>query len=730
MSHWRNHLTSLHDRLISCRLLLCAFFLLLPSLPLYGEIVDFDLEEIIENGVKVDLKNPSYKGGVLSTVEGGLIETKDIRIQAREITYEKVGESEKVTASGDLLVEFGEYIFVGKELEYDFSSDRGTVQEGRTSVGPWYFGGEKIELCTDRSIIIHSGFITTSSGCQPDWEITSDVTTLKCHRYLRAKNVKFTIMNTPFLWLPKFKADLRMIFDSPIRYGFRFGGKQGPRCKMIYELFSWYGLKTLLRFEYRLNRGPGLGIITNYHAPDKSRHLEMINYFARDSSINDPDERYRYRFQGLYCHSLNSGRTNVRASWDKLSDKEMPEDYNDETLKIEEAGRSELLVRHQEHSWVANMATRLQVNSFQTVKQELPSIEWRFRPYNLLKTGVVGETLVRAGFLDYDYAQDLQNVRDYCSTRFELRQNFYRSLTIGQLSLLPEAGIEIMYYGSSPQKVARELVTGLFSLQARTHLYRFYGDKKHVLEPYIHYKYYTYPSTNPDDHFIFDIEDGWYTLDAMRFGINNNVYFQSCHGRCVQKFLHIDLYSYAFFHTATIPNSLQKVYCSSMFHFFDDLKHCMTVAWNIQKNQLDHFNCRIDWTANANFAISAEFRHRGPYDWRKVDYDNFVLDSFRSVKELRESALSDRRDTLLLHTFYRFHPYYAIDFQIRHGWNREFEPHYTEYQVDCIANLGSAWNLKLSYQHKEDDHRVAIYFSLGEKKPNKKQCCTPPCIVY
>ncbi len=706
-----------------------SLFLVLPFV-VHGSITDFELDDVIEHGIDIDLRNPTYIDGTLSTDEGGIITAPNIRIQARCINYTRDETQETICAEGDLIVEFGEYVFVGQSLDFDVQEGRGTIINGRTSVEPWFFAGDTIELCTDQSIIIHNGFITTSPCCQPDWAISSKETTLKCRRYLSAKNVKFQVLDVPFFWLPKFSADLKMIFDSPIRFGFRFGGRQGPRLKMIYEVFSWYNIKTFLRFEYRLNRGPGLGFITHYRSPDKRQHLEMINYFARDSSISDPDERYRYRFQGLYFQTLNCDRTLVKASWDKLSDKDMPEDYSDETLKIEEAGRTELLIRHQEPSWIANLATRLQINGFQTVKQELPAVEFRFHPYAIARTGVVSETLVRAGFLDYDYATDLRNVHDYSSTRFELRQNFYRPFCLGPIHVTPEAGIQAMYYGNSPEKDAQDLFIGLFSVQANTHVYRFFGDKKHVLEPYLNYSYYTFPSNSPDDHFIFDIEDGWYYLNTLRVGLNNNVYFKSCDSGCIHRYLNFDLYSYAFIDTETIPETFQKVYCKTTFNFYNDLKHTVTTAWNVQENQLDHFNYRIDWTASANFAIATEFRHRGAYDWRKADHHNFVLDSYRSVEELRYSALSDRRDTLLLHTFYRFHPYWAIDFQIRHGWNREFEPSYTEYQTDIITNLGSAWNLKLSYQHKEDDHRIAFYLSLSAKKPNRKSCCGPPCIEF
>ena len=93
------------------------------------------------------------------------------------------------------------------------------------------------------------------------------------------------------------------------------------------------------------------------------------------------------------------------------------------------------------------------------------------------------------------------------------------------------------------------------------------------------------------------------------------------------------------------------------------------------------------------------------------------MESFRTETALRHSQVSDRRDTFLCHVFYRFLPNWSCEFQLRRGWNRQFQPNYKEYQIDLMTSLRSGWDLRLSYQQKEDDHRVALYFSLGADRP-------------
>ncbi len=62
--------------------------------------------------------------------------------------------------------------------------------------------------------------------------------------------------------------------------------------------------RAFVKFDYRLTRGPGIGLETYYRSSDHKETFEAINYVARDSSIENPKERFRYRFQGDYSRSL------------------------------------------------------------------------------------------------------------------------------------------------------------------------------------------------------------------------------------------------------------------------------------------------------------------------------------------------------------------------------------------------------------------------------------------
>lgn len=697
-----------------------------------GQEPNVQIEDLLSSGITIDLRNPCYNDGVLTTESGGVITAPNVRIQAQHMIYTKKNIGEEavcfVEAEGDLVLEFGEYLFVGEYLEYDFKTRIGVIYNGRTAMEPWYFAGEQVYLYPDGTYVIEQGYITTSQQRCPEWMITTESSVLSPCKDFYAKDVQFLICDIPVFWLPCLNINLDTIFDNPIRYSFRWGGKQGPRIGMTYEIFEWNRWKTFVRFDYRITRGPGGGFETRYRSEDHNVYLETINYVAKDSAIQDPHESIRYRFQGRFENNGLSDNISIQASWDKLSDIYMATDYNDKGLELDTAGRTQFHLRHTADSQITNFWSRIRVNNFDTIKEELPSLESRWHPIRLGNTGIIFENKASAGYLDFKYTKGLPFVSNYESTRFEYANSLYRPFQLGHFKLTPELGGAAIFYGNTPSGGEKWLLLGDFKVDMYTRLTGFYGDMKHVIQPYINYRYLTFPTSSPSQHYIFDTNDGWYRLNQMRLGIDQNLY---CKNTCgfAKRAIGIDLYTYAFFDTETLPVHVPKGYADIYLFTTDTLRHTLGTAWDFRHGELDHFNFRTEWTLDADTAIAIEYRHRDAFDWRKADHHNFILDSYRSERELEHSALSDRRDTLLLHLFYRLHPNWAFQLQSRHGWNRKNQPYYNEFEFDLLATLPSAWNLKMSYQHKEVDDRVAFYVSIGLRRPDQR-CCTPYCLDF
>ena len=693
---------------------LCAY-------PSYAEELQH-LEPSKQQGVTVDLREPVYSNGVLCTEKGGIISAPQLRIQALHICYTNVKTDTGVTwtieAEGDLIIEFGEYVFVGQKLFYDLSKNEGTITYGRTAVEPWFFGGELLELRPDGSYIITNGYVTTSEKDQPEWAIYSGTATVEQDHYFKAQNVHVKVHEYTVMWIPSLRANLDSVFDNPIRYRFRWGGRQGPRFGLTYELFSWEHWKTFVRFDYRLTRGPGGGIETRYRSEDRKTEFQSITYLAKDSSILHIHEKARFRFEGIFKKKMHGDKTSILLTYDKISDKDMPSVYYDRDFDFDTAELTQLLVRRQEDSWIGNFNTRVRINSFQTVKQELPTLEVNFRPLQLRNTGIIFENLASASYLNFEYSKFLLHVRNYSSTRFEYFPTLYRPIVFSRyVTLTPEIGMTAIIYGNSQRDEGQWLVLGRGGVNLQTQLYRHYGPLKHVIEPYATYRYYASPTSSPHQHYIFDLSDGWTRLNYLTLGISNALYLKRCNDS-ISRLFSADLYAYAFFHTHKMRQTIPRVYGDFVIFSIPTLKHTITSAWNLEHHEVDHFNFHTQWTYSDNFALGFEYRYRDSYCWRKVDEQNFFLDVFRSERELRHSPESDRRDTVLLHLFYRFHPNWACEVITRQGWDRIHQPSYMEFEIDLFTTIQTAWHLQLSFQHQEVDNRVAMYLNVGLKRPD------------
>ena len=216
----------------------------------------------------------------------------------------------------------------------------------------------------------------------------------------------------------------------------------------------------------------------------------------------------------------------------------------------------------------------------------------------------------------------------------------------------------------------------------------------------------------------------------LRFGTRHEFF---CQGDCDLLFrpIRAELWANAFFDTPSIKSAIPKIYANISYNSFSTLRHTFQSCYNIQYTLTDYFNFRTEWTVSDDLALAGEYRHRSAHDWRKADHTNFILDSFRSDRELFHSRLSDRRDTFLMHPLYRVHPNWALEIEARHGWNRKREPSYNEFEIDILGTLRSAWNIKVSYQRKEEEDRIAFYISVGIQAPDQSKCCGyVPCVDF
>lgn len=668
----------------------------------------------------IDLKNPAFVHGVIVTEEGGVIAGQEIRIQAKKIEYTNKIENgirvQTIVAEEDLMMEYANRAFVGTRLEYDFINKTGTLYNGKTFVDIWFLGGDKIELKEDGSFFITNAFITTCEDQDNTWEINAKTVKITEDKLLSAKNIRFRFFKAPLFWLPSFKSNLKSIADPPIRYKLIWDKGLGPRLTMRYRVFSWRDLNLFFRLDYRLKRGFGGAVESEYYSPDKDTTFVTRSYGAYDKSFPDEKGLRRYRLQGLFHTQSKDEKTQVHLTWDRLSDTRMIGDFRSDDFEINTEKRTHLVIFHQLNGAIFNLHVQPRFNRFDSIDQELPLVTIGVRPFQLGSSGVISNNYINAGYLNYVYANDLRkefNILGLKSStravRMETRNELYRPFSIGHFTLTPNLGVIGIFYSNNPEHhpIGQGMVSYGFSGQ--THLFKNYGKFRHMTEPYLEFQGLTSPTAGLSRHYYFDINDGYHQLNQLRIGWRNSFY--SYGGTNFLPSIYTDIFTYGFFGNREFSQSFPKFYLNLTLDR-PSYAICSRIAWNNEEKVWDFVNVATDWTINEDIAFGIEFRHRSKYDWRKADHESLILDVARPIPELLHSPLSDARDTLLMRFFFRLAPKWTCQIQSRNGWGRKNEPRYNAGKVDLITMLTCSWWLRLSYERMPNDNRFSGAVSL------------------
>ena len=666
----------------------------------------------------VDLRNPSYKDGILTTHEGGVIKGEDIRIQARTIQYIKKNENgnfiHKIEAEKDLLIQYKGRVYVGEELEYDFTTKKGVVYEGKTFAAFWYLGGDKIELKSDGSYRVENVYITTCENVNSSWDIHAGKVNVLKKDLLQAKKVRFRFFGLPTIWLPSFKINLKKFLGTPIvRYKVTWDKSTGPKGSLRYRLFSWRDFAIWTRLEYRLKIKNGWnikngwgGAIETEYLPEHGRTVfQTKNYLATDIIPKELKMKTRYRVQGVYHTISPSGGTKMDATWDKFSDINMPSDFRSDDFELNTAKKTELNIRHVEDFLIGSVYARPRVNSFDTVKQHLPTGYINVKPYKVPNLNLIFYNYFLTSYLDYEFSDKLSpSLQDFESARLETHNIVSRPFKGSFANFTPYAGFVGIYYNKSPLNSSKEQAMFLYGANLSTNFYRDYSRHKHIVEPYVQYHAITEPTEKVDTYYVFSIEDGYNKLNLIKTGIRSQLYSLK-HIRAYPT-LETNLYANTFLDSNFIPKTVQKIYFD-LYWNLPSVYFKANTAWNLFKNTLDYSNFRLGWTVNIDLAFGVEFRYRSSFDYRKSNHENFILDVSREESVLTSSPISDKRNTILTHAYFRLNPFWEVELHSHHGWNRKNEPSYNEYKIDLFTYLSSSWKVRVSYSHTTTDDRFS-----------------------
>lgn len=678
-----------------------------PPLPWYTPCTYREASLPLERVFILDLKNPTYEKGVLHTIKGGVLTSSALFVQARTIIYDREEGKNTLSCEGDILVDYQGQIMIGESFYFDFNSGTGVLTSGTTSYFPWQIGAHKIRLLADGALEFEEGYITTAEGCDHDLALNASHIKIDCARQLTSSSLQLKLYDRSILRFPSFKLDLTERKRPTIGVKFGWGGYLGPHISLRYQALNYGDFKAWLRVDGFLQHGAGVGIESALDPIDSPLAFYTRNYWAHDLAIDDPTKRDRYRFQGTYYNRFLDNRTILDARYDFVSDAQMAADYNHESFDLNPAQETKLEIHHKESSFISNFIVDVRVNSFQTVNQQLPTIEWNLHPVHIPFTRCVFENYIQLSNINFITSQDLLNRSTEQAARLDVRPSFYWPLYLGNLIVTPRAGMIGIGYSNSPEHRTQNQILAHLGAEATTTLSSAYSWGYHTLTPHVRYTHLTTPTSSFHEHFIFTIEDAYTRFDEVRFGLKNFLFFPF-----TSQPLTIDLWANAFIDPENGIENVPKSYMNAEWQLFSHLFWQMDLALHYEKELLDLCNTRIHWALSENASLSLEYRQRSAYAWRKGDFYNFILDVARNQEALLDSTLSDKRRTLLATLFYRVTPDWTLKFVSRYGYHAKQGRAYFEYEIESRAALLDHWWLHFNYQKRESDNRFALYLKV------------------
>ncbi|MEZ5314816.1 MAG: hypothetical protein R3E91_01190 [Chlamydiales bacterium] len=680
----------------------------------------------------LDLNHPCYEDGVLSTKEGGVLIAPNFRVQAQSFIYTHNLDIDPpvftIECHGNLLIDYQEWVLVGDSLYYDFLTHTGFLIHGKTAQPPWYLGGNEILLFEDGHLIVIDGFLTTSEAKYPDIAIRSPKITLSKNHVMEAKNITFTIEEIPVFWFPQICFDLENCRNTPFAVKFGWGGFMGSYLGLLYHFLNWKDFQGTARIDEFFGHGLGGGIETRYHQKFKSTQFYTRSYYVHDIAINDPNDRDRYQFQGTYHDSFYG--MSIDGMYDYVSDPNMASDFQIQDFELPTAGRTQLELKKQTDLWIAALFGNVRINSFQSVNQELPTFSFYLHPFQIPHTGIIIENIFKASYLNYAFSEDVHG-KNFQSGRISFSPHAYRPFLFGPITATPEVAFIGIGYTNTPSGNSAGQGIGKFGIHFNSCLSKSNQRLKHLVKPYIDYTYLTQPSVSNNDHFIFTINDGYHQLNLLKMGIENKIFVKGSSG--IFQPLTVDAWANIFIDQKTHRKAIPKGYLNIEWQPSQSLLFTLDGGWNFLNDQVDFFSGRIDATVSHHLAFGLDYCYHSKFDWRKADFYNFILESAHNEKELLESPLSFRRQTLLFRMFIRPTPNWTAQLDSRYGWNRghqtfigkngelfrEKQKNFLEYQVEFRRTLFNHWDLRLIYEKRVADHRYLISLKINPERPPK-----------
>lgn len=563
-----------------------------------------------------------------------------------------------VAARGNIELHYGDGIWRGEEVTYNFKTGEGDFGEFDLYVPPWHVVAEKSKRVSESMVELEGVMLTSCDPDAPEYSVRTPKANLVSNRVVQARNVRFQLGVVPFFWVPYAKGDVRNFANFDVVPGYR--SKLGAFLMTTYNYPLDDVWTTHTHLDLRSERGVGVGEDLEWEDRETGAYKGMLRlYYADDQKLwrNESQrqvregeiENDRYWVRLTDRHNLTD-RDYFIGSLHYLSDKWLLNDFFDDEYQKNVQPENRVTLMHRGDSYTAGLELNARLNDFYSNVNRLPEAFLDFNRQQVFGTPFYYEGENTASYLEKVFRKSTNSVSDYDAFRVDTRHMLMLPVrALGFLSIVPRAGYRGTYYSKTREahavtnvapvtnslgavvgvtnKTTRYYTDGdpvwrnlpevgaEASFKAFGELYRGPvglqdGDRdlRHVFEPYADYTRRFEPNALPRELWQFDDIDKLNETNTVRIGLRN--YLQTRRKEATFDLVYVD--TWADFNLD--PEDGEDTF--NAFGFETELRPWSWLAWDFSgrydnaKGEFEQYKTRVNIAAYDVFKLGVDYRYQ------------------------------------------------------------------------------------------------------------------------
>lgn len=507
--------------------------------------------EIIIKGEKLGYNFTSKKGKIIGSHQqevsedsGNVVTTyKNVKIISEWIEFDL--KTKQALAGNDVKLQQGDTEFEGRNLTYNFETQKGDFFDVYGYNDPWFTSAESGKKVDDRRIDFSRAYLTTCEfNKKPHYRIQARRIYYYIEDKIIAKNALLFLGRVPVFYFPYWKQSLK---DGRNNVTVSAGHKKewGWFVLSSWRYYFSEQFKGNVHLDYRELKGFAAGVDSEYNTQNsgqgtiKTYHMnERDKYYANeeDKKTRNIQETERYRGQLKHRWQIDPS-TLAMLEYNKMSDISFIKDYLYKEYEDDVQPVSETSLMYYHPDYNASIYARKRTNRFYSEVERLPELKFNLTSRKIQDTNLYFREQLALANLNKKMANsDIDTDANRFDTYHEFKYPTKFPAMFDWINFSPYIGTRQTYYSKDTQAQERDFLRGIhyYGFDMNTKFYRFsdytgsplgveVNRLRHIVTPSIKYTYIHEPTVNSTKLGGFDGIDSIAKTNMFTFGIENHL---------------------------------------------------------------------------------------------------------------------------------------------------------------------------------------------------------------